>query len=577
MPDDELLPRPQAARRAPWPHGTDGAPALLFAANPLPMWVYDLETLRFLEVNDAAVAHFGRPRAELLAMSVEQVRPAEHRTPPPASAPGRSGTARRSGLERHRRAGGELLEVEVTSQPLEWEGRAAALVVARDVTEIRRLQAELERRTLFDEATGLANAALFADRTTAALARAAGEHSQVGVLVVGLDGLEALAASAGDEAADAVVEETIERLRGCCRSSEMLARLGGGRFAVMCEARDDHAVLALASSVTTALSPPVGPPGVDGLTCAASVGVALAGGGDAASLVRDASAAMRHASERSGGHFIVSNTELRGRARETFTTEQALRHAVRHGELHLCYQPVVDLKDLEVVACEALVRWERPGRGLEGPDRFVPVAERSELIVELGAWVIEHAIVEAATWRERTGRELRVGVNLSARQLHDEHLVERFAAACGASGLSPSSVCAELTESAFVATDDYDAYRVLAALRETGIEVAIDDLGTGYSSLSYLKHLPVDVVKIDRGFVAGLGVDRADALIVEAVVHVAHGLGLRVVAEGVETESQLEAVLDLGCDAAQGYLLARPVRAEDLPSAIERARRVVAR
>ncbi|EQD71382.1 diguanylate cyclase/phosphodiesterase with PAS/PAC and GAF sensor(s), partial [mine drainage metagenome] len=137
--------------------------------------------------------------------------------------------------------------------------------------------------------------------------------------------------------------------------------------------------------------------------------------------------------------------------------------------------------------------------------------------------------------------------------------------------------CAELTESAFVATDDYDAYRVLAALRETGIEVAIDDLGTGYSSLAYLKHLPVDVVKIDRGFVAGLGVDRADALIVEAVIHVAHGLGLRVVAEGVETESQLEAVRALGCDAAQGYLLARPVRGEDLPSAIERACRVVAR
>ena len=355
-----------------------------------------------------------------------------------------------------------------------------------------------------------------------------------------------------------------------------LARPGGGRFAIVCEARDDHAILALAASVTTALSRPVGLLRVGGLTCAASVGVALSGGEDAASLVRDASAAMRHASEHSGGHFIVSNAELRGRARETFTTEQALGHAVRLGELHLCYQPVVDLEDLEVVACEALLRWERPGLGLVSPERFIPVAERSGLIVELGAWVIEHAIVEAATWRARTGRERRVGVNLSARQLHDKHLVERFATACEASGLPPSSVCAELTESAFVATDDYDAHRVLAALRETGIEVAIDDLGTGYSSLAYLKHLPVDVVKIDRGFVAGLGVDRADALIVEAVVHVAHGLGVRVVAEGVETESQLEAVRALGCDAAQGYLLARPVRGEDLPSAIERACRAVA-
>lgn len=166
----------------------------------------------------------------------------------------------------------------------------------------------------------------------------------------------------------------------------------------------------------------------------------------------------------------------------------------------------------------------------------------------------------------------KVGINLSARQLHDEHVVDRFASACDASGLSPFSVCAELTESAFVTTDDYDAYRVLAALRELRIEVAIDGFGSGYSALSYLKHLPVDVVKIDRAFVAGLGADRRDAVLVEAMIRVAHDLGLRVVAEGVETESQLAVLRDLGRDAAQGYLLARPAHNADPPATVERAR-----
>ena len=559
------------------PRSVGGAFQLLLAANPLPMFVYDLETLRFVEVNDAAIALYGYPRAEFLHMSILDIHPAEDRARLRRTLAERKEVLQRTGTWRHRRADGTLLEVEVTSHLLDWGGRPASLVVAHDVTETRRLQRELARRALYDESTGLANTALFMDRTAAALVRAQ-DRGHVGVVVVGLSSLDAVASTAGDAAGDALVAEAARRLRARCGRHETLARLGGGRFAVLSEADDRHAVLRLARSIVAAFGEPVALAGVGELRASASVGVAIAEPGqDAAGVLRDAVSAMHHAAERGGEEFVVANAELRRTALEAFETEQALATALRDGQLHLVYQPVVDLAGGEVVACEALVRWERPGVGLVDPEHFVPLAERNGSIVELGAWVIDHAIAEAATWPGRTDPRPRVAINLTARQLRDEHLVERIAGACAASGLSPAALCVELTESAFVATDDYGAYRVLEALRAMGAEVAIDDFGTGYSALSYLKHLPVDVIKIDQGFVAGLGTDPADALLVEAIITVAHGLGLRVVAEGVETTTQLELLRGLGCDAVQGYLLSHPTTVSALPAALEAAAEMVRR
>ena len=562
-----------------WGRGeVGGAFRLLLSANPLPMWVYDLGSLRFLEVNEAAVAHYGYSREAFLAMTIADIRPAEDLERLRETVAARRDPLQFSGSWRHRRGDGSLIDVEVTSHLLDWEGRPAALVVAQDVTEARRLEKELARRELFDEATGLANAALFADRAAAALARAGQSGAQVAVLVVGLGALEEVASTVGDEAADAVVAAEAQRLYSCCGPRDTVGRLGGGRFAVLREAPSEVAVLSLADSVVSALGRPVAVPGWGEVRSGVSVGVALAGAdlADAASLVRGAGAAMRHAAERGGG-FMVFHPELRRAALEAFETAQALADATSLGQLRVHYQPIVGLSSGEPVACEALVRWQRPGVGLVGPDLFVPVAERNGLIVELGGFVIDRAVADAASWPETSGGRPKVAVNLSARQFGDSHLVERFSHACAACGVPPGSVGVELTESAFVATDDYGAYQVLAALREMGVEVAVDDFGTGYSALSYLKHLPVDVIKIDRSFVAGLGVDRADMLVVEAVARVAQGLGLRVIAEGVETPDQLDALRQLGCDAAQGYLLARPVPNDQLPGALDHARQAVAR
>lgn len=212
----------------------------------------------------------------------------------------------------------------------------------------------------------------------------------------------------------------------------------------------------------------------------------------------------------------------------------------------------------------ALLRWARPGFGLVPPDRFVPIAERSGLIVEIGGWVIDHAIAEAASWPERTGIRPKVAVNLTVRQLRDERLLERFATACEVSGLAPSSVCAELTESTLVRADDRDAYRALSALRDTGVAVAIDDFGTGYSSLARLRSLPFDEVKIDKSFVSEMCRSADDEAVVRSVIELAAGLGKTVTAEGVEDEATLRRLGALGCDAAQGFYLSRPLPAEEL-------------
>lgn len=561
------------------PRDAASAIDLLFSANPLPTWICELETHQFLEVNDAAVSCFGYSRSEFLAMTIEDIRPVDNHAGLRSSCCERDGVLGSSGSWRYRRADGSLADVEVTSHPIEWEGRSGMLVVAHDRTETQRLQDELARHLHFDEATGLGNSALFADRVSDALHRSKSEGGRVGVIVVGLGALDMVVATAGDEAADAMVRGVAEQLRSCCGGLDTLARLGGGRFAILREASDEQAILALGSAVASSLAKPVAVAGWGDLGTAGAVGVAIADdeADRAESLVRDAGSAMRHAADRGGVEFIVFNSDLRRSALDDFETEQALGVAVRRGQLQLQYQPVVGLAHGEIVACEALLRWERPGHGLVGPDRFVPLAERTDLIIELGAWVIEHAIAEASAWPSRAGLQPRVGINLSARQLRDVHLVERFASACDKFGFSSSAVCVELTESAFVATDDYDAYRNLSALREMGIEVAIDDLGTGHATLAYLKHLPIDIVKIDRFFVAGLGKDRVDALLVESMIRVAHGLGLRVAAEGVEADLQLEMLRELGCDAVQGSLVAPPVPGAGLPDSIARACRVIAR
>ncbi|MGH8977747.1 MAG: putative bifunctional diguanylate cyclase/phosphodiesterase, partial [Acidimicrobiia bacterium] len=282
-------------------------------------------------------------------------------------------------------------------------------------------------------------------------------------------------------------------------------------------------------------------------------------------------AAMYHAKESGRGRAEVFDESMRARAVVRHATENDLHRALEGGELLLFFQPVVSLREARCVGAEALVRWQHPDRGLMLPDEFVPLAEETGLVVDIGAWVLDTATREAARFQGEHDHPFVVSVNLSARQLAQPGLAERLAEVLERSGLAPEDLCLEITES--VMMEDADAViSVVERVRALGVRLSIDDFGTGYSSLGYLKRFPVDAVKIDRSFVAGLGTDPGDAAIVSAVVGLAHALGLQVVAEGVETEQQLVEVIALGCDEAQGYYFAPPQPVQDFRTLIGRAR-----
>jgi EAL domain-containing protein (putative c-di-GMP-specific phosphodiesterase class I) len=280
---------------------------------------------------------------------------------------------------------------------------------------------------------------------------------------------------------------------------------------------------------------------------------------------------MYHAKEAGRGRIEVFDDTMRARALARHATENALHRALERGELRVFFQPVVDLGSARCIGAEALVRWQHPERGLVPPADFVPLAEETGLVVELGSWVLEEACRHAAQWQLEHDAGFVVSVNLSGRQLAQPDLADRFAAVIERTGVLPANLCFEITESVLMADADA-AIAVIERIRALGVQLAIDDFGTGYSSLGYLKRFPVDIVKIDRAFVAGLGTDAGDTAIVSAVVGLGHALGLRVVAEGVETQEQLAELVALGCDEAQGYFFAPPQPVQDLTELIGRTR-----
>ena len=349
----------------------------------------------------------------------------------------------------------------------------------------------------------------------------------------------------------------------------MVARFGGDEFTLLCRSlAGPGEALAVAERLVAGLAEPLRFEEAETYV-RASVGVALANGDDhAEALLRDADAAMYRAKERGRNRVEVFDGALRARVLQRRDVEQALHHALRRGELAVHYQPEWTPDGAEVVGVEALVRWRHATRGLLLPAAFVPVAEESGLVVLLDEHVLRQACSQATAWR-RAGLGPVVWANLAAQSLADPHLVERVARVVADAGAEPDWVGLELTESSLM-TDADASVAALRALKDLGVRLAIDDFGTGYSSLGYLKRLPADVVKVDQTFVEGLGQGNGDDAIVAAVVGLSHALGLQALAEGVERPEQLAAVAELGCDAAQGYLLGAPTPAPELAELLGR-------
>jgi diguanylate cyclase (GGDEF)-like protein/PAS domain S-box-containing protein len=433
-----------------------------------------------------------------------------------------------------------------------------------DVSDRKRMESELERLALYDALTGLPNRALFADRLSHVLARR-GRETSTAVYFLDVDRFKRINDSLGHAAGDEVLREVAKRLNGVLRPEDTVARFGGDEFTVLCES-----VGGVLEAVTIAdrLQRPLRDPLMAGgaeLRLSASIGVALVEPnevGDAQHLIEDADAAMYRAKERGGARAELFDSAMRDNAVRALRIEQELQQALERGELRLFLQPGVDLRTGQVIGAEALVRWSHPQRGLIMPDRFLGVAEETGLIVPLGEWVIGESCRQLAEWQSRPETsQLHLSLNLSARELTHPDVVSNLLGCVRESGIDPRFLTIEVTESTAMADGD-SGFRALREFSSEGIRVAIDDFGTGYSSLEQLRRMPVDIVKVDRSFVSGMADDPTDRALVAAVVGMGRALKLAVVAEGIESPEEAEALLELGCHIGQGFLFAKPLPIE---------------
>ena len=364
-----------------------------------------------------------------------------------------------------------------------------------------------------------------------------------------------------------MLREVAERLSAVVRPEDTVARFGGDEFTVLCESVGGVLeAVSIADRLQRPLRQTLRAGGAE-LRLSASIGVALVeadDNGDGQHLIEDADAAMYRAKERGGARTELFDSAMRDNAVRAMRIEQELQRALEQGELRVYYQPGVDLATGQVVGAEALVRWEHPQRGLIVPDRFLGVAEETGLIVPLGMWVMSETCRHLAEWQSRPETaNLHLSVNLSARELTHPDVVASVLGCVRESGVDPHLLTIEVTESTAMADGD-TGFRALRDLSNEGIRVAIDDFGTGYSSLEQLRRMPVDIVKVDRSFVSGMAADSTDREIVAAVVGMGRALKLCVVAEGIETPEQAEALRELGCDIGQGYLYAKPLPADEM-------------
>jgi diguanylate cyclase (GGDEF)-like protein/PAS domain S-box-containing protein len=659
----------------------------LFDGNPLPMWVYDYDTLAFIAVNQAAIQHYGFSKEEFLSMTIADIRP-EEEIPSLREALDQRRDKNAPRIFRHRRKNGEDIVAEVTSFQFVSGGRRSRLVIAVDVTERQRAeerlreseeryrllfernlagvyrstiegrlldandaiarmfgygdreeflaqsafalynsheerqrlmaqvkeqgslsnvevrmrrrdgspvwvienmtlldggvlegtivditdrksaQEQMEYQAYHDVLTGLPNRLLFRDRIDIALAHAKRHHTSAAVMFLDLDQFKLVNDSLGHTVGDALLQEVATRLVLSIRADDTVARMGGDEFTILLTDTKDAASSALvAQKLLDAVSKPMVIEGNE-LYVTTSIGIARSpeDGVDAESLLKQADGAMYRAKEAGRNNFQFATATASSDTSERLMIERSLHHAFEREEFVVHYQPMTNLLTGKVVGAEALIRWNHPERGLMSPDDFIPIAEASGLILPIGEWVLRTAVKQMKGWHAEHG-PLRVAVNLSARQFQQRDLTAMIERVLTENDYPPELLDIEITESTAMQNADV-SLAVMKRLKQMGVRISIDDFGTGYSSLSYLKHFPVDTVKIDQNFVRDLSDVSNDGAIITAVISMARALNLRVVAEGVETEAQLDFLRRENCEVVQGFLHSRPVPAAEFESSL---------
>ncbi len=445
------------------------------------------------------------------------------------------------------------------------QGRITHYVsIFHDITEIKRSQDQLRHQVYHDALTGLPNRRLFNDRLEMAIAYAHRHREMVAILFIDLDNFKNINDSSGHQVGDLFLKDVAQRLEICCRDGDTVARFGGDEFVmILPDVMGTAAAGTIARRILHALAEPLRIRGYE-LFTSASIGVTFypTDGGDVETLVKNADLAMYRAKERGKGNYTLYTETMSASVLRRIELENGLRNALKWDEFRLFYQPKIDIRDRRITGTEALIRWRRGNGELVSPGEFIPLAEETDLIIDIGEWVLRTACAQTRRWQEAGFEGLTVAVNVSGRQFQDEGLPDLVGRVLAETGLPPATLHVELTEN-IVMTNVETAVRNMSRLHEMGVLLALDDFGTGYSSLGYLKQFPLHALKIDRTFIRDLFQTPHDQAVARAILSLCRDLGLKVVAEGIETGEQLEFMCRHGCEEFQGFLFSRPVPPEE--------------
>ncbi|MBI2779664.1 MAG: EAL domain-containing protein [Gammaproteobacteria bacterium] len=465
-----------------------------------------------------------------------------------------------------RRKDGSTFPMNLATSEMRLGDRRLFIGIARDITEHKQDKERLDYLANFDELTGLPNRNLFQDRLSQRLTHAFRHDNQpVALLFLGLDRFKAINDTLGHDHGDLLLHAVAQRLKDCVRTEDTVARAGGDEFAIiLTDVKGPQDAVRVAEKVLEAFRHPFLVREQE-LFISASIGIALypSDGADTQTLLKNAGVAMDRAKEKGKNTYQFYTAGMNSQALARLTLENRLRRALERNEYLLHYQPMVDVASGKITSVEALIRWRHAQSGLVPPAEFIPLLEDTGLIVPVGAWVLRTACAQARFWQTINPCTIGVSVNLSARQFNDPRLAEQIGQILADTGLEPHLLELEITESMLMQNVE-TAIDTLNALHGMGVRLAIDDFGTGYSSLSYLRRFPIHSLKIDRSFVDGVTTNPDDAAIADAILALAHTLNLRVIAEGVETAEQLQYLRSRRCDMAQGYLLSKPLPAEEI-------------
>lgn len=473
-------------------------------------------------------------------------------------------TGRDNFESRYRTRSGRLMDVDVSVQVVQLpNGRIAFQTLFRDITEQKQTSAQIEHLAYHDQLTGLPNRRLLKDRLSQAVSSVVRRDAKLAVMYLDLDHFKDVNDSMGHGAGDVLLQIVAERLQGCVRADDTLARMGGDEFVLLLNGvngADD--VASIAGKIIHELSQPMRI-GNDELRITPSLGISMCpqDGRDADDLLKYADVALYQAKQQGRATYRFYTQALHDQSVERVQLERLLRHALERNEFELYYQPQVDLCDGRIIGCEALIRWNHPGMGQVSPARFIPIAEQSGLIIDIGNWVMKQACHQAKRWHDQ-GWDIKVSFNVSARQfMRSGELMQSLRDALAESGVDPTRMEVELTESLLL--DPQGMGEILHEIRALGIQLALDDFGTGYSSLSYLRRFPISILKIDRSFVSAADNNADDAEMVKTIIGMAHNLRMSLIAEGIETNAQRDMLETQGCEVGQGYHYSCPVPATE--------------